>query len=181
MSLSRDEAQSALRDISKTEQRSISAYGYKSGAPFVILWGVLWFIGYGGTDLFPAYSSLLWIGVMIVGTVACTIIGIRMPGKGKFDWRIFGSWLASIGFISAVFGIIGHVTGNQMGAIIPLFIAWAYVIMGFWLGARFAIAGLVLAGLTLGGFYFLPEHFCLWMAFVGGGTLVLTGLWLRRV
>jgi hypothetical protein len=34
--------------------------------------------------------------------------------------------------------------------------------------------------LTLFGYVTLASHFYLWMAVVGGGALVLAGLWLRR-
>jgi hypothetical protein len=37
------------------------------------------------------------------------------------------------------------------------------------------------AGLTLGGFFYLPQHFLVWEGFVGGGALILAGLWFRRV
>lgn len=43
MPLSRNEAADALRDIAQTERRSSSAYGYKETAPFMFLWGVIWF------------------------------------------------------------------------------------------------------------------------------------------
>ena len=38
-----------------------------------------------------------------------------------------------------------------------------------------------LAILSLGGFYLLPAHFLLWMGLVGGGFLIVSGLWLMRV
>lgn len=38
-----------------------------------------------------------------------------------------------------------------------------------------------MAALTLGGWLWLLEIFVLWMAFVGGGSLILTGFWLRKV
>lgn len=33
----------------------------------------------------------------------------------------------------------------------------------------------------MAGYELLQEHFNLWMALVGGGALVSTGLWFRRV
>jgi hypothetical protein len=53
--------------------------------------------------------------------------------------------------------------------------------MGVWKGPRFLITGIVVVALTLGGFYFLHDHFFPWMAVVGGGALILAGLWLRTV
>jgi hypothetical protein len=34
--------------------------------------------------------------------------------------------------------------------------------------------------LTVTGYVLLREHFMLWMSLCGGGTLLLTGLWMRR-
>jgi hypothetical protein len=182
MPLSPNEAADALRDISNTERRSSSAYGYKSGAPFLILWGLVWIVGYGGTDLWPALAGDIWFGVAVIGTVASALIGIRMKPKGKrrFDWRIFATWLAALGFIVAMLAVIGPVDGAQVGAVIPLVVALSYVVLGIWMGLRFALAGLAIAALTLGGFFFLHQYFALWMALVGGATLIGSGLWLRR-
>ncbi len=55
MPLSREQAEGALRDITQTERRSFSAYGYKSAAPYLLLWGALWIVGYGATDPDAAY------------------------------------------------------------------------------------------------------------------------------
>jgi hypothetical protein len=41
-------------------------------------------------------------------------------------------------------------------------------------------AGVVIAALTLGGFFFIPRYFLLWMAAVGGGALMLAGFWMER-
>jgi len=52
--------------------------------------------------------------------------------------------------------------------------------MGLWFGFRYIVAGLLVATLTLTGFFVLRSHFSLWMASVGGSALILTGLWLRK-
>ena len=39
--------------------------------------------------------------------------------------------------------------------------------------------GLGATALTLAGYYFLPGHFYIWMAFVGGGSLLGPGLYLK--
>jgi hypothetical protein len=182
MSLSRQQAQEALRDIAQTERRSFSAYGYKSAAPFLILWGVLWLVGYGGTDLFPTMASWIWLAVAAVGSFASAIIGIRTKsGTGRFSWRIFFTWLAALAALSSVLTILRPADGAQIGAIIPLIVGWAYVILGIWMGVRLSIAGLAIVILTLVGFFYLPAHFALWMAIIGGATLSGTGLWLRSI
>jgi magnesium-transporting ATPase (P-type) len=183
MPVSQTEAAEALRDISTTERRSFSAYGYKSAAPQLILWGVLWFLGYSGTYLVPPYTNWIWLAVAVFGAIASTILGIRGKPRGqqKFSWRIFFSWLAALTFISSVLSIFSPFNGKQIGTLFPLFIGWAYVVLGIWMGWRFAIAGLVIVALALFGYFHLaPNLFLLWMAFLGGGVLIGTGLWLRH-
>ena len=85
-------------------------------------------------------------------------------------------------FLSATVMLIGGVNaGPMMGVVAPLLIGAIYAGAGLWLGSRFVITGLVIIALTLGGYFYLHDHFLLWMAFIGGGGLVLAGFWLRRV
>ncbi len=57
---------------------------------------------------------------------------------------------------------------------------FAYVVMGLWFNSRFMIIlGLALTGVTLVGFYLLTPYYCLWMAIMGGGTLLGTGMYIR--
>lgn len=180
---SRNEAADALRDIEQTQRKSYSVFGYKSAAPFLILWGVLWIVGYGTTDLSPRYAGDAWLAVTVVGLVASTLLGMRAgtPQRRPFSWRIFFSWITAIIFFCAIIAVLRPSEGAQIGAVIPLLVACGYVILGIWIGARLVIAGIAIAALTLIGFYFLPQHFGLWMAVIGGATLIGTGLWLRTV
>jgi hypothetical protein len=180
MPLSRDEAAEALRDVERTQRQSFSAYSYRAAAPFFLLWGVLWVVGYGGTEFGPHLAGWCWLFVTVIGVAASTLLGMRAkPGKARFDSRFAVTWLASMGFLASIFSVIGHITGDQVGAIIPLLIAWSYVVMGAWMGWRLILAGVAVAVLTLAGFFHWHEHFAGWMAVVGGVTLIGTGLWLR--
>ncbi len=67
MSLSPQDAAAALHDIQAAERRSATLHGYRQGAPHLILWGVLWALGYGQTDLRPAYAQTIWAVVTPIG------------------------------------------------------------------------------------------------------------------
>jgi hypothetical protein len=153
--------------------------GYRKGAPHLFIWGVAWAIGYGSTYLAPARAGWIWAVVVVIGTIGSVVVLIRTR-DGASGWR-YGAAMATLyAFVIATFALMGPVNGRQTAAFIPLVVATSYVLGGLWWGIRFVVAGIVLAALTLGGFFLLAEHFLLWMAVVGSATLLLGGWWLRR-
>ena len=179
MELSPQEAASALRDIESAQKRSETLRRYALGSPHLVLWGILWVVGYGLTDVFSQNGRAIWAVITAIGVVAgfaATLRGDRAAG-----WRYGAVALTLIGFFCAVFAVLWPVTGRQIAAIIPLVIAAGYIFAGISRGPRFVVTGIVVAALTLAGFFLLERHFFLWMAGVGGAALILAGLWLRRV
>jgi hypothetical protein len=176
MPLSPQEAAQSLEDVRQTEQRSAEAYGYQIASNHLILWGLVWLIGYGATDLRPDLANIVWPVLMLLAISA----SFFMPKSGKRNWR----WAALVPivfvFIAATYAVMWPVSGAQQGAFIPLMVAAIYSGVGLWAGLRYLAIGVALAALTLGGFFFLHMHFLLWMAVVGGGALIVTGLWFRR-
>lgn len=183
MPLSPKEAAENLLDIEKMERRSSNAYGYEMAAPHLLLWGVIWVVGYGASYLNPD-TSWLWFVLVGVGTLASSVIGWRMNrarSEGGRDLRYLASALAIFLFIAALFQIT-PLNGMQVGAFFPILIALFYALVGIWSrGTRMVILSIALAALTLIGYFHLQPYFGLWMAIVGGGGLVLGGLWLRTV
>jgi hypothetical protein len=184
MPLSRNEAADALRDIAQTERRSSSAYGYKETAPFMFLWGGIWFVGYAMSDLRPEQAGWLWPVLVVLGFIGSSVIGSRQPAKVRGErsdgLRHFASWVVVALFIAATIVLFRPQDGREVGAFVALLVGAAYAVIGIWTGTRIAIAGVAITALTLAGFILLRPHFGLWMALVGGGTMVLTGVWLRR-
>src|SRR5260370_11571841 len=60
----------ALREIEAAQERSAKLHGYARSSPQLLLWGVLWVIGYGLNDFFPAYSGAIWSAVVPIGLIA---------------------------------------------------------------------------------------------------------------
>jgi hypothetical protein len=187
MHLSPDEAAHTLRDIGAAESRSRRLHGYRQASPHLILWGILWAIGYGLTAALPHLGQPIWTVLVAIGLVAGFLIAVRgaptVTGEAKprIYWRFPAIAATSFAFIAATLAVMAPVSSRQIDAFIPLVVAASYAVMGFWLGLRFTVAGAVLAAFTLFGFFLLPLHFGLWMAAVGGGALVLAGIWLRSV
>ncbi len=182
MSLSAEEAARALHEIEAVSHRSGQLYRYQRTAPMLLLWGAIWLVGFGLTDLFPANANAFWIVLNIAGVLGCLHFGRQRSGDPttRTGWRWLASCAGIFAFYLLVLVIFQPAGGKQSSALIVLIVALAYVLGGIWFGARFAVAGIVLAALDLSGYFVLTEHFYLWMAFVGGGALMLAGLWLRR-
>jgi hypothetical protein len=178
MALSPQDASAALRDIEDAEARSAMLRAYRYTGPYLILWGALWAVGYGLTDFFPRQGAAIWSVVVPIGVIA-DLVGMRGGRNGS--WRYIASAAAAALFLVAIFLVMAPVSARQISAVIPLCVALMYVLRGIWGGPRYVVAGLAIAVLTLAGFFLLKSHFLLYMAAVGGGALILGGLWLRRV
>ena len=179
MTLSSQDAAYALHEIEQAEARSAALADYQHAAPHFLIWGVLWIIGYTLSDYLPAHMGTIWAVIVPIGLAAGFATAGR-AGRG-LGWRYGAAAAAIFAFFAATFLVMGPVGHRQVAAFIPLFVALAYVLRGIRSGPRHAVTGTLVATLTLLGFFLVKEHFFLWMAAVGGGALILAGVWLRRV
>jgi len=196
MTLSPGEAADALRDIAATETHSRQLYGYREASPHLLIWGILWAVGYGLAAALPRYGSAIWAAVVTTGFLAGyatafraairrgtpaerPVVETRRRAASRLNWTYSGIAFIAALFIAATLAVMSPVSGRQIDAFIPLVVAAGYAVLGLWLGLRFIVIGIALAVLTLGGFFLLPAYFGVWMAAFGGGALVLGGLWLR--
>jgi hypothetical protein len=185
MPISTQEAADALQDIARTQHRASILRGYERGAPHLILWGLIWVLGYGTSDLAPALANPAWLVLDLLGMTGSFLIGRaaaagRSSASAGYGARFAGLGFTALAFVAATYYILQPHDSAQFGAFPALLIALIYTVIGIWRGSRWAIAGIVVGVCTVAGYAFFREHFMLWMAVVGGGTLILTGLWLRR-
>jgi hypothetical protein len=179
MPISPEQASDALHQVVDAQARSETLYRYWRSSPHLILWGILWMTGFGLTDAFPTYATLIWGVVTPVG-IAIGIVIDRGRERTSRNWRYAVIALAFATFFFAAFSIVKPYHVNQVGAFICLVVALIYVLAGVWFGIRYIAAGMLIAALTLAGFFLLHSHFSLWMASIGGSALIITGLWLRK-
>lgn len=186
MPLSSEEAAKTLLEAENASKRSAELYFYHRSSPHLILWGVIWVIGYGGTGLNPRTSDALWAVLVITGILAGVFISRRFPRStstgGTGAWRLAGLGTIIVSFIFATYAILQPHAGNQLCAYPALITGAAYMAVGLWAGVRYVISGVAVAALTLFGFFHIdPQLYFYWMAVVGGGAMILTGIWFRRV
>jgi hypothetical protein len=180
MPLSRGEAEQALQEISGTERASATTYGYRTASPHLLLWGVIWMVGYGLTYVRPEWS-IVWPILTVAGIAMSTWLGwIDRHSAAPVDRRYRATLLVAFLFTVAMFAVLSPSSPAQISAFIPMLVSLFYCLAGIWMrGVRLLMTGIVVAALTLIGYFWLPNIFPLWMAVVGGGALLLGGVWLR--
>lgn len=184
MSLSSEEAVASLTQVEEAGRRSSQLYFYHCSSPHLIMWGIIWVIGYGGTGFFPHQSLKLWLALMVAGIVGGTLIRRKYGAKtsdAPYAWRFAALWVIILFFVFATYAILRPTHGNQFCAFPALVTGCAYMAIGLWQGLRYLIAGAAVVALTLAGYFYIEQFFLnsLWFAVVGGGAMILTGLWFR--
>ena len=197
MSLSTKEAAESLSDVERAGKKSAEALCYKKSSPHLILWGVIWIIGYAGTEVLRDDALWLWALLVLAGYVASFVINRRyvfapLPNASAAEvlayrrqalrrsWRAFALMGIVMMFVVATYAIMWPVRGLQYAAFPSLLIGAAYAATGVFSGMRYVVTGLLLSALTLIGFFYLREYFLIWMAVIGGGALILAGFWFRK-
>lgn len=184
MPLSSEEAAHTLSQVARAEQRSARVYIYRRSSSHLFIWAAAWVAGYAGTYLSPADANRIWLVVVLLGMAGSFVMGVRTTPKSELSratgWRMLAAVTITQSFLASVMLVI-HGQGWEMGVLVPLLVGALYAGIGVWAGLRYAACGVALMVLTLVGFFYLPQYFCLWMAVVGGGVLLLTGIWFRRV
>lgn len=192
MNISQREASEALDAIQSADQRVLQMRSYRYAAPFLILWGVIWAIANAITDFKPAAADRAWLIGTVVGAAVTVWLMVRIilerrrAGDSGACQRRTGNRFVLMGitvwlYFPAMYLVLGPITGRQSNAFISLFWAFAYMFAGAWLGMRLFLIGLVTAVAITTGFLFVQQHYPLWMAVFGGGSLILGGLWLRKI
>ena len=184
MSMSRDEAVAALHDVEAAQTRTHLARSYAIGSPYLILWGAIWVVGYAMTGVAPIrWLNPIWLGLVVFGFAAGVVLStrqrtqIRMPGQA---WRWWTGSAAIACFSIASYAVMRPSTSAQYQVYPALVVSLAYMLAGTWRLTRYLWIGAAVFILSLIGFFFLAPWLPYWMAAVGGGGLVLGGVWLRQ-
>ena len=186
MSVSKDDALSALNDIETTERRSRALFTYGLASPYLLLWGALWIVAGAVCALAPADAGFGWAAVDAVGLVGSAWLIVRHARRcGRRDERVrllryVGSAVALAAFTGLTLMMFAPISSGDATMFVTLLVATGYVIAGCWIGSRYAAVGVALAAATVGVSYLAPAHLPSILPFVGGGALVLGGLWMRR-
>jgi hypothetical protein len=190
MNVSKEEAHQTLVEIDSVIFQTQRALAQSGAGKMLILWGLIWVIGYSTTQFFPAWQGRQWLPLVLIGTITSMIAGARSRGEraDKSQGRRIGIfWLVLflyaflwIMLLHPAAPVAGEDWARQTGAFFATVPMFAYIVCGLWLGRFFVWLGAIVTLLTIAGFYLLPHWFSLWMAITGGGSLIVAGLFIRK-
>lgn len=183
MGISKSEAASALTDIESAARRSGLLKGYHVAGPILMVWGVIWALGYSGMGLLPSEQwGLIWLVLDVVG-IATTIL-LSRSGKGgaktSQGWKITAGVLAILAFYAATFALFQPTSVDAAIAYPGVVTGLVYAGIGIAYAPRYLWIGATVFAASLVGYFFFQPWLAFWMAAVGGGALIVAGLWLRR-
>jgi len=181
-----EEAQEALELVERTTRQMRRAVAHGGMPYFLMIWGAVWILGFGGTHLLGPGSpqtGILWIVLDTLGVIASFGVGGwfgRRVRRGPWGPSMMGLfWLAWIGYGILLVYFARPQSGNQLALLISLFAMFAYVTMGIFYRSRFLVGlGLGVTLFLVGGYLLIPPYFNLWMALLGGGSLMAAGLYI---
>lgn len=188
MNISKSEAEAALSDIEQAALHTHTRRRYRIVAPILVLWGVIWLIGYIALGARSDGSwNLIWLPLDLIGFIGTMVLIRRGRSAAGCRQTTFENWrwvinaLAIFVLLTGTYAMFNPSSAAAYMAYPGLLTGFAYVIFGMTRMPRLAWIGAAMFALTLIGFFHAREILAYWMAAVGGGGLILGGLWLRKL
>jgi hypothetical protein len=187
MNITPDEAQTALKDIedASTKARSMA----NTWAYYMLLWGILWTIGFLVTQFKPHWVTGIWIVMVAIGMIGSTILGIIQGGRTR---PAPGSHMAFIGSRLGIFYgvlycfailwlIIFPLTSMQIGILWITVVMFGSIIAGTWIHEPLSIiVGVGITCMSVVGYYLVPQYFWIWAAVFAGLPLTAVSIYYLR-
>jgi hypothetical protein len=186
MEISPSEAESSLAFIREAENQMNRAVSASGGAYQMVIWGVVMLIGYTlnqFADRLPvALVAGPWIVMSTLGNILSVMVSVRRARKFH---NPYGARLGFLFVVFILFGVVGaffvHPSDpREINLLVYLLTMLWMAAMGLWVDLRLLWISLVFTTLMLFGYLVLPDYFFLWLAIVGGGALIGSGLLLLR-
>lgn len=163
-------------------------YGKKTG-PYFIIWGILWFIGFSFNSLSVSFNSFwIWLVLSIVGWGFTIFTWFRQEKKTPmpsfiqnqmvFMWVAFGI-IFSIFLFLVVTGLLNF-NLSLISLYMIILVVIMYALLSIVFGKEILFMSIWLAVLSGSAFLWFTEFLNIIYAILGGGSMVIIGLLLKR-
>src|SRR3569833_3023076 len=183
-SISASDAERALGEIALSRARMHEVIRLHHGHAYLWLWGLITVINCGGTHVFGAERmQTTTIGMNLFGMVAS--IGIALWRSRRIRVRTDRRFVAAATLITLVhLFVIPEVIGwpqDPRRAFIYVMLFWTeiYVLAGIWCSNYLVWSGALCIAFGLLWLFVFSSVFWLWCAITIGGTLIVSGFYVR--
>jgi hypothetical protein len=170
----------AIRQIMGRARRTSGG----GGGWFMVLWGIILFIGFSGAQFLPdAYVGWMWAVLNIFGLVITFWLGMRIGRQSGISspiWRSILLWWLSLGVFDVLLVWLFRLEDRDLALLAILTVALGYVLFGLFAHWIISAVGALMAILVVGALLLIPGYFSLAIGVLVGGLLVGSGLWLVR-
>ncbi len=190
MTIDPETAAASLQDIADTERRARESVFYSVVSSILILWGVLVASIQTILYLMPRLDRSSWLfiaswcafyAIGLGGTYAILRVRSRPRALSPLAWRLLGAMVILIAYGVLWTALLGPAGARWFSVFWPTLFMFGFVLAGLWVGQFFVACGLIVTALVVAGYLWLEPWYPLWLAVVEGGTLIVSGLWLRRI
>jgi hypothetical protein len=174
------ESLNLIKDASRASRQAIARAG--TGYLFII-WGVVWLVGYLGSQLLPGSTSgYLWLVLDTFGIVG-TVIAILRQGRrvrSEQGWRLGAFWVLLMLHGGLLMWVVWPITGERYLLFATLLVSMGYSLIGLWISTPLAVIGITISFLAIIGWLLVPALLGYWLALVGGGGLIAAGIYVLK-
>jgi hypothetical protein len=186
MNISPTEAEEALDAIQTMVHKTRQGISSSGAYNFLIVWGFVWLFGFSASHFAPnQIAGYVWMSLDILGGLLSAVIGFRMnqnirsPSASATGKRIAWFWVLLFFYCTIAIGVTWPIGGKAIAMVIILFVMIGWIAMGLLLSFTSIWCGLAITALALIGYFLLPDIFYLWMAALGGGGMIIMGIFIK--
>ena len=181
--MDRNEAHESLEIVRQAMEQTQSAVARAGMGYMFIIWGIVWLAGFLGSQFLGELQGYLWLALDVFGIVGTAVVILKSSRRVRtaHGKRIGIFWLMIFIYGGLLFWIAGPIEGNRYLLFITIIVAFAYAIMGLWFSPPLLYIGLCITALAIVGWQLIPAYLGIWLALVGGGGLIISGIFVLRV
>jgi hypothetical protein len=177
------EAKESLELIKDASQASRQAIARAGTGYLFIIWGIVWLVGYLGSQLLPGASSgYLWLGLDTLGIVGSVIAILRQGRRVRSEqtWRLGAFWILLLLNGSLMMWVVWPLSSERYILFVTLLVSMGYSLIGLWISTPLAVIGTAISLLAIIGWLLVPSLLGYWLAIVGGGGLIAAGIYVLK-
>lgn len=181
--ISPQEASALLAEVDSARSAMRHAIREHRGHYHLWIWGLAWIAMPLSAHFGGDRAALYFPWICAAGGVLSGAVGfiqsrqVRQPKNNRFIIAMMAQWLFALLF---PFVLRAPLESRNLYAFCCLVAMQTYVVAGLWTDTYLLWVGIIVTALILCGVFLFPTIFWLWMAIFGGGTLVLTGFYVRH-